>query len=44
MRLIWDPKPVAKMRLAGGQWQPFYPEFRILAPAISTPSVEYAYP
>ncbi len=35
MRLIWDPKPLAEMRLTGGQWQPFYPEFRILAPSVS---------
>ena len=34
MRLTWDPVPAAEMRIAHGRWQPYHPEFRILAPTL----------
>jgi hypothetical protein len=31
MRLRWNPEPLAEQRLTHGKWEPFVPEFRILA-------------
>jgi hypothetical protein len=38
IRLQWTPKPIAEMRLPRGQWQPYRPEFRIIAPITPIPS------
>jgi hypothetical protein len=32
MKLQWQPDPKAEKRLLHGRWEPFIPEFRILAP------------
>ena len=32
MKLQWRPEPKAEKRLLHGRWEPFIPEFRILAP------------
>lgn len=38
VRLRWRPVPEAHMRLANGQWHPFIPDFRIIAPFIPLPT------
>lgn len=38
MRLRWLPEPSAERRLVHGRWEPFIPEFRILAPAAPVPA------
>ena len=37
MKLQWQPAPKAERRLLHGRWEPFVPEFRILAPAPAEP-------